>query len=148
MMQGIAAKKQTHRPRLGFLGVGWIGRHRMEAIAQSGVAEVTAVVDPSPDAVAKGEKAAPGCQRADSFEELLSAPLDGIVIATPSAVHAEQSIRALERGMAVFCQKPLGRNARYGTKGGASFRNVDGSLYDFTAELFHGTSRQLLSGPP
>src|SRR5688500_9633265 len=107
MMQGIAAQQQMNRPRLGFLGVGWIGRHRMEAIARSGVAEVTAVVDPSAAAMAEVEKVAPGCQRADSFEELLSSALDGIVIATPSAVHAEQSIRALERGIAVFCQKPL-----------------------------------------
>jgi predicted dehydrogenase len=37
--------------------------------------------------------------------------LDGIVIATPSALHAEQSIQALSSGAAVFCQKPLGRNA-------------------------------------
>ncbi|HVG63853.1 MAG TPA: Gfo/Idh/MocA family oxidoreductase [Hyalangium sp.] len=297
MMHGIAAKQQVDLPRLGFLGVGWIGRHRMEAIAQSGVAQVAAVVDPSAAAIAEVEKVAPGCRRADSFEELLSAPLDGIMIATPSAVHAEQSIRALERGIAVFCQKPLGRNARevrrvvdaarasnrllgvdlsyrfttgmrqlrerisggelgdvfamnlvfhnaygpdkgwfydpklsgggcvmdlgihlvdlalwvldfpevtrvtshlyaggkpltnpgavvedyavaqlelktgtavqlacswkvsagcdavieasfYGSKGGASFRNVNGSFYDFTADLFHGTSRQRLSDPP
>jgi predicted dehydrogenase len=33
------------------------------------------------------------------------------VIATPSALHAEQSIAALARGKAVFCQKPLARNA-------------------------------------
>ena len=37
--------------------------------------------------------------------------VDGIVIATPSAAHAEQTIRALRRGAAVFCQKPLGRSA-------------------------------------
>ena len=37
--------------------------------------------------------------------------LDGIVIATPSAMHAEQSIEALKAGKAVFCQKPLGRTA-------------------------------------
>ena len=37
--------------------------------------------------------------------------LDGLVIATPSALHAEQSIAALNRGVAVFCQKPLGRYA-------------------------------------
>src|SRR5690606_2112222 len=36
---------------------------------------------------------------------------DGVVIATPSALHAEQSIAALNMGKAVFCQKPLGRNA-------------------------------------
>ena len=38
--------------------------------------------------------------------------LDGVVIATPSALHAEQAIAALERGVAVFCQKPLGAHAR------------------------------------
>jgi predicted dehydrogenase len=33
------------------------------------------------------------------------------VIATPNRFHAEQAIAALEHGLAVFCQKPLGRNA-------------------------------------
>jgi predicted dehydrogenase len=44
------------------------------------------------------------------MDGLLEQDLDGVVIATPSALHAEQSIRALERGVAVFCQKPLGRS--------------------------------------
>lgn len=85
------------RPRLGFLGVGWIGRARMEAAAAS--AEVSAVADP----------AAPGAL--DSLDELLDLELDGVVIATPSALHAKQAIAALEAGLAVFCQKPLGRTA-------------------------------------
>jgi predicted dehydrogenase len=34
-----------------------------------------------------------------------------VVIATPSALHADQAAAALERGAAVFCQKPLGRTA-------------------------------------
>jgi predicted dehydrogenase len=33
------------------------------------------------------------------------------VIATPSALHAEQALAALDAGVAVFCQKPLGRSA-------------------------------------
>jgi len=36
----------------------------------------------------------------------------------------------------------------YGTGGGAALRNVGGSFYDFTAELFHGTSRETLATPP
>jgi predicted dehydrogenase len=40
---------------------------------------------------------------------LLTAGLDGVVIATPSAMHAAQSIQALQGSLAVFCQKPLGR---------------------------------------
>lgn len=104
-------KAAASRPRLGFLGVGWIGRHRMQAIVETGAAEAVAVCDPSA-AMAEGAAAiAPGCLRAASLDELLDAGLDGLVIATPSALHAEQAMQALERGVAVFCQKPLGRSA-------------------------------------
>jgi len=87
------------RPRIGFLGLGWIGRNRLEALERSGVAEIGAVADPAlPEAL-------------DRLDELLQEELDGIVIATPSALHAAQAEAALERGLAVFCQKPLGRSA-------------------------------------
>ncbi|HEX8696503.1 MAG TPA: Gfo/Idh/MocA family oxidoreductase [Longimicrobium sp.] len=98
-------------PRLGFLGVGWIGRHRMEAIANAGVAEVAAVADTSPEMVAAAREAAPDAEVVESLDDLLALGVDGVVIATPSALHAGQSVRALEAGAAVFCQKPLGRTA-------------------------------------
>jgi predicted dehydrogenase len=99
------------RPRLGFLGVGWIGHHRMKAIFDANVAEIAAIADPSPQMAQRAAELAPGAQLGASFDELLENDLDGIVIATPTALHAEQAIRALERGLAVFCQKPLGRTA-------------------------------------
>jgi predicted dehydrogenase len=99
------------RPRLGFLGVGWIGRHRMEAILQTGVADVAAIADPSGEMAAEAGKLAPDAEVVGGLDDILAAGLDGLVIATPSALHAEQSIAALERGVAVFCQKPLGRTA-------------------------------------
>ncbi|MBD0272058.1 MAG: Gfo/Idh/MocA family oxidoreductase, partial [Acetobacteraceae bacterium] len=99
------------RPRLGFLGVGWIGRHRMQAILDAGAAEVAAIVDPSPDTAAEAGRLAPGAALVSTLDDLLDLEVDGVVIATPSALHAEQSVRALERGTAVFCQKPLGRTA-------------------------------------
>jgi hypothetical protein len=33
-------------PRLGFLGVGWIGQHRLRALVHSGLVEVVAIADP------------------------------------------------------------------------------------------------------
>jgi predicted dehydrogenase len=98
-------------PRLGFLGVGWIGRHRMEALDKDGLARVAAVADPQEEALDAAAAVAPEAARAASLEELLDHELDGIVIATPSALHAEQAVAALERGVAVFCQKPLARDA-------------------------------------
>jgi predicted dehydrogenase len=98
------------RPRVGFLGVGWIGRHRMEAMARTGLIEVAAIADPLPASAAEAGALAPDAVRVETLDELLAQGLDGIVIATPSALHAAQAVAALERGMAVFCQKPLGRN--------------------------------------
>jgi predicted dehydrogenase len=96
-------------PRIGFAGLGWIGRHRLEAIAAAGAVEIAALQDPSPAAL--DGIAAPAAVRLTRFDDLLALDLDGIVIASPSALHADQARAALAAGAAVFCQKPLGRNA-------------------------------------
>src|SRR5690625_2634179 len=101
-----------NKPRLGFLGVGWIGRHRMECIHQSGVAEVAALADVSAEYAHAAAAAVGNVPWFQSLTDLLAEDLDGLVIATPSALHAQQSITALESGLAVFCQKPLGRDAQ------------------------------------
>ena len=101
----------AQKPRLGFLGVGWIGLHRMKAVLDSGIAEVVAVADPSQELREKARELVPNAHLGASLEELLATPLDAIAIATPSALHPQQAIAALECGVAVFCQKPLGRTA-------------------------------------
>ena len=111
--RGTRDTSPSRKPRLGFLGVGWIGRHRMECIAASGVASVAVIADPSADNAAAAVAAIEGIEVVgDTLDSLLDADVDGVVIATPSAQHAEQAIAALERGVAVFCQKPLARTAR------------------------------------
>lgn len=97
--------------RLGFLGTGWIGRKRLEAILAGGEATVAAVHDPDPAAAREAHKIAPMALEADSLEAMLALQPDGLVIATPSAMHADQCVRALDSGVAIFCQKPLGRSA-------------------------------------
>jgi predicted dehydrogenase len=99
------------KPRVGFVGTGWIGRHRMEAMLATGAIEAAAVCDPSEACVAEALKLAPDARVIPDFQAMLALGLDGVVIATPSAMHAEQTVRALASGAAVFCQKPLGRSA-------------------------------------
>ena len=83
----------------------------MAAILAGGAAEAVGIADPSPEMAAEAAKLAPGAAVVGGLDELLALRPDGVVIATPSALHAEQSIRALQAGAAVFCQKPLGRTA-------------------------------------
>src|SRR5581483_8343270 len=108
---GSVSPINERRPRLGFLGVGWIGHNRMEAIAGSGLADVSMIYDASPETMQRSLASVPHAHAASCMDELLNADLDGIVIATPSGQHAEQAVRFLESGLAVFSQKPLGTTA-------------------------------------
>jgi predicted dehydrogenase len=127
------------RPRLGFLGLGWIGRHRLAALAESGCAEIAALADPVPAAREDAARLAPEAMVGDGLESLLDLPLDGLVIATPSAQHARQAIAALERGIAAFCQKPLARTAAEAREVIAAARAADRSLaVDFSYRHVRG----------
>ncbi len=103
--------KASPRPRIGFLGIGWIGRHRLQSIVESGAVEIAAVADLDTTAARGIAAKIPGAVAESSLDALLEMQLDGLVVATPTALHAEQAIAALEKGTAVFCQKPLGRSA-------------------------------------
>jgi predicted dehydrogenase len=96
---------------LGFIGVGWIGRNRMEAILNSGKGRATAIAEPGEENASEALKIAPEATLVSPDSIYSNEDIDGVVIATPSAMHAEQSLKALEAGKAVFCQKPLGRTA-------------------------------------
>jgi len=115
-VSGIAPAPATveplsvRRPRLGFVGVGWIGASRMHALAATGLADVVAVADPDSASRAEAVARVPGVAGVDDLAQLLALDLDGVVIATPSALHAEQALQVLGQGVAVFCQKPLGRD--------------------------------------
>jgi predicted dehydrogenase len=126
------------KPRIGFLGLGWIGRARLDALASSQVAEIGPVADP---ALPAGY---------DSLHELLEEELDAIVIATPSALHAEQAIEAFQHGLSVFCQKPLGRTGQETRAVVDAARKADRLLrVDFSyrfAEAFRVAREVVLSG--
>jgi predicted dehydrogenase len=100
----------TKPVKLAFLGVGWIGKNRMDAVANCDFATVEAICDVSQDNIEMAKKGLPQVGIYNKIEELLELDVDGLVIATPSAMHAEQTEAALKKGLSVFCQKPLGRN--------------------------------------
>ena len=134
-------------PRLGLLGAGGIGRHRTKALASSGAAQVACVADTNDEAARAAAAEFPGAQVV-SWERMLGDQrLDGIVIATPSAQHAEQAAQALSRGLSVFCQKPLGRTAAEARGVVEAARRADRLLgVDFSYRHVRGVSqmRQLV----
>lgn len=99
------------KPDIAFVGTGWIGLHRMKVLIDEGLCNPVAILEPDAANARRALELAPAAILIQDMDDLLDSHPDGIVIATPSALHASQCIAALRRGIPVFCQKPLGRSA-------------------------------------
>ncbi len=122
------ARRGTEPPRLGFVGVGWIGLDRLRALVESQVASPVAVFDPDPERVRAAREVAPGLRVVPDLASLLAAEVDGVVIASPSGLHAAQATACLETGAAVFCQKPLGKTGAETRRAVEAARRADRPL--------------------
>ncbi|HEX8331161.1 MAG TPA: Gfo/Idh/MocA family oxidoreductase [Segetibacter sp.] len=100
------------KPKLAFVGLGWIGRNRLQAAVDSGFADIIMLTDPSEACITEGLAIAQGSIAVSSYKDVLEHPeINGVVIATPSGMHKEQAIQAFKKDKAVFCQKPLSRTS-------------------------------------
>jgi predicted dehydrogenase len=93
--------------RLAFVGLGWIGRMRLDALASDPALSLAACVDVDMDLARRIAASHAGAKPLDSLQAALDLDIDGVVLATPTGMHEAQALAALERGVAVFCQKPL-----------------------------------------
>jgi predicted dehydrogenase len=96
-------------PKIGFLGVGWIGKSRLQAIAEAGAGEIAAFHEPNAETADALKADYPQATACATYEQLLKQDIDAVAIATPSAQHAQQTAQAIAAGKHVFCQKPLAR---------------------------------------
>ena len=134
-----AAEPAVARPRIGCVGVGWIGRHRMQSVLEQCACDVVGIVEPQLDLAQAAKEAAGDDAEICSFDELLRSDVDGIMIATPSALHVDQTVAALEGGKSVFCQKPLGRNCQEAQRAIEAARTADRLLsVDFSYRFVRG----------
>ncbi len=94
--------------RVGIVGGGLVTQveHLPNLIALVDLFDVVGVADPS-EAVRTRLAARYGIASFETADALLAEPLDAVVIATPDAYHADLIVAALERGLHVFCEKPL-----------------------------------------
>jgi myo-inositol 2-dehydrogenase/D-chiro-inositol 1-dehydrogenase len=92
--------------RIGIAGVGRIGA--MHAQTLSTLDAVTTLVVADVDAERAAAVAAQlGSEHVPGLDQLWSAGLDGLVIATSSAAHADLILAAVDAGIPVFCEKPV-----------------------------------------
>jgi len=110
--------------RVGIVGFGFMGRmHYVQWKALKG-ADVVAICDANPNIVEETRKAVGNIEGAasevdfdsldlysDYNKMLAEAKLDAVSITLPTFMHPNFSIKALEAGLHVLCEKPMALNA-------------------------------------
>ncbi|MGO4624925.1 Gfo/Idh/MocA family protein [Ensifer sp. 2YAB10] len=102
--------KQERRLRVGVLGAGQIAQAaHFEACTKAANADLYAICDVADD-LRERMVITHGAQRSyNDYDRMLGDPeLDAVIIATADAFHVPASIRALEAGKHVLCEKPVG----------------------------------------
>lgn len=93
--------------KVALIGIGGMGKVHFDAYEKLGGAKVIAVADVRPD-MAKEKVNDESIKIYATMEELLKNETPDMVdICTPSYLHAELSIKAMEMGFHVLCEKPM-----------------------------------------
>ena len=96
--------------RLGVVGLGRIGAFHCDTLAAAGGVSSLVVLDDRPDVTASVADRH-GATAVTTLDDLLSADLDGVVIAAATPAHAAVLLTAADAGVPVFCEKPLASTA-------------------------------------
>ena len=94
--------------RFALVGCGRISKNHIDALKRhAGEAELVAVCDVDPQAL-QAAQAATQARAFASYNELLARPeVDVVVLATPSGLHSDQTVRAAAAGKHVVTEKPM-----------------------------------------
>jgi len=96
------------RLRAGVIGAGsWAVRAHIPALAARDEVELVSVCRRDPRALARLRERWGFTHASEDFRDALDQGLDLVVVASPTAFHAEQVSAALQSGAHVLCEKPM-----------------------------------------
>jgi len=102
--------KEARRLRVGVLGAGPIAQFaHLESCVKARNADLYAICDAAPDLVGRIAASYAPQKTFTDYDTMLADPeLEAVIVATSDAWHVPMSIKALEAGKAVLCEKPIG----------------------------------------
>ncbi|ODS87136.1 MAG: hypothetical protein ABS46_00430 [Cytophagaceae bacterium SCN 52-12] len=92
--------------RIVVVGLGSIGLRHARLLGEREDVRVE-ILEVNPAVAASAKETLGDVTHHTSFDDMLTTRPDIVWLATPTPLHASQSIRALEAGIHVFCEKPM-----------------------------------------
>lgn len=99
--------------RIAVAGAGTIGLAHIAVLQDSARCSLSAIVDPSPGAVAVAARV--GVPLYTHLDELLAKDRpDGLILATPNPLHVPQALQCVAAGLPILLEKPLATSVAEG----------------------------------
>ena len=106
----VWAQTPDGKLRTAHIGIGGMGGEDLAAISSHAKVEVTALCDVDSNNLAKAQKLFPNAKTYSDYRimlEEMDADIDAVIVSTPDHTHAPASMKAMDMGKPVYCQKPL-----------------------------------------
>lgn len=101
--------------RIALAGAGTIGQAHMAVLQASSECRLSALIDPSPAAAGIAAKA--GVPLYTCLDDLLAQDRpDGLILATPNALHVPQALQCVAVGLPVLLEKPIATSVAEGQR--------------------------------
>ena len=91
--------------RIGIIGAGAIGRTHIRTMQQEPRCATAGIADPTPAAAEYAQQH--GIPYFADHRDLLTQPLEGVIIATPTGLHAALGLDCAARGIPMLVEKPI-----------------------------------------
>jgi predicted dehydrogenase len=94
--------------RIAVVGLGWWGKQIIACLEKSSRFDIAMGVDPTPPADVEDFRKSHPFKLSHSLDDALSdGRVEGVVLATPHALHEQQALQVIVAGKNLFCEKPL-----------------------------------------
>jgi predicted dehydrogenase len=97
------------KPRIAVAGLGSMGRRHARLLLERSDVSVE-VVEPDARTLDLARDQLGPLNAHASFDAMLASAPDAVLVSSPTGLHADQAVRALESGAHVFCEKPMSDN--------------------------------------
>lgn len=94
--------------KFGVVGLGSWGKELLTSLSKLPSAQIAAICDTYEPFLNKGKEIAPNAATFADYKKLLESPdVEAVVIATPSHLHKDIVLAAIQSGKHVYCEAPL-----------------------------------------
>jgi predicted dehydrogenase len=97
---------------IGIVGCGWISENAyLPALSKNERVKIVSVYDIDYDKAKKLVKKIENAKAYKDYDLFLKSGITGVIICTPNVTHKELTVKALQKGKHVLCEKPVALNS-------------------------------------